>query len=115
MADPTSTQRPSSSGGRDWVWVSDEVYGTATGAAHGCPWGWARIIDIVDTQFPTVEADYRLAQNHESACDEWEPHPRTSYSAHNPTLTPRIAFSNSNQGNALCFERVGSIPAYCDD
>ena len=26
--------------GRDWAWVSDEVYGTATGAGHGCPWGW---------------------------------------------------------------------------
>jgi hypothetical protein len=195
--------------GRDWVWVSDEVYGTATGAGHGCPWGWARIIDIVDPELPTVEAEYRLAQNHESACDQWEPHPRTSYSAHNPTLTPRIAFStwhsgglqavsiqrpkqpsqlaefmpepldtvaledprlssdpdtgrgekvvmwsypiikdgliyvvdlrnglyildydgpfekeveritflegNSNQGHALCFEPVGSVPAYCDD
>ena len=26
--------------------VSDEVYGTATGGGHGCPWGWARMIDI---------------------------------------------------------------------
>jgi hypothetical protein len=84
--------------GRDWVWVSDEVYGTATGAGHGCPWGWARMIDIADPARPTVEAEYRLAQNQASACVEWEPRPRTSYSAHNPTLTPRIAFSTWHSG-----------------
>jgi len=84
--------------GRDWIWVSDEVYGTATGSAHGCPWGWARIIKISDPVRPTVEAEYRLPQNHEAACDEWEPRPRTSYSAHNPTLTPRIAFSTWHSG-----------------
>ena len=49
--------------GRDWVWVSDEVYGTATGSGHGCPWGWARMIDISDPRVPTVEADYRLPEN----------------------------------------------------
>ena len=32
--------------GRDWAWVSDEVYGSATGADHGCPWGWARMVDV---------------------------------------------------------------------
>jgi hypothetical protein len=84
--------------GRDWVWVSDEVYGTATAAGHGCPWGWARIIKIGEPERPTVEAEYRLPQNDESACDEWEPRPRTSYSAHNPTLTPRIAFSTWHSG-----------------
>jgi hypothetical protein len=83
---------------RDWVWVSDEVYGTATAAGHGCPWGWARIIQIGEPERPTVEAEYRLPQNDESACDEWEPRPRTSYSAHNPTLTPRIAFSTWHSG-----------------
>src|ERR671914_721036 len=41
---------------RDWVWVSDEVYGTATGRGHGCPWGWTRMIDITDPTKPTVEA-----------------------------------------------------------
>ena len=78
---------------RDWVWVSDEVYGTATSSAHGCPWGWARIISIDDPANPTVEAEYKVAQNELSDCNIWEPRPRTSYSAHNPTLTPRIAFT----------------------
>jgi hypothetical protein len=78
--------------GRDWAWVSDEVYGTATGPGHGCPWGWARMIDISDPKAPTVESDYRVRENYPSTCDDWNP-PRTSYSAHNPTLTPHIAFS----------------------
>jgi hypothetical protein len=82
---------------KDWAYVSDEVYGTATGAGHGCPWGWARMVDISDPRRPTVEADYRLPENHESTCDDWNP-PRTSYSAHNPTLTPRIALTTWHSG-----------------
>jgi LVIVD repeat len=83
--------------GRDWAWVSDEVYGTATGQGHGCPWGWARMVDISDPQAPTVEAEYRLPENAPASCNEWNP-PRTSYSAHNPTLTPHIAFSTWHSG-----------------
>jgi hypothetical protein len=44
-----------------------------------------------------VRADYRLAENHESTCASWNP-PHTSYSAHNPTLTPKIAFSTWHSG-----------------
>jgi hypothetical protein len=83
--------------GRDWAYVSDEVYGTATGAGHGCPWGWARMIDISDPRVPTVEAEYKVPENDPSTCDDWNP-PRTSYSAHNPTLTPHIAFSTWHSG-----------------
>ena len=83
--------------GRDWAWVSDEVYGTATGSAHGCPWGWARLVDITDPTKPTVEAAYRIAENDPDICAEFNP-PRTSYSAHNPTLTPNIAFSTWHSG-----------------
>jgi hypothetical protein len=83
--------------GRDWVWVSDEVYGTATGPGHGCPWGWGRMVDISDPRAPTVEAEYRLPENDPSTCATWNP-PRTSYSAHNPTLTPHIAFSTWHSG-----------------
>jgi hypothetical protein len=82
---------------RDWAWVSDEVYGTATGAGHGCPWGWARILNIAEPERPTVEAEYRLPENDPSTCADWNP-PRTSYSAHNPTLTPHIAFSTWHSG-----------------
>jgi hypothetical protein len=83
---------------RDWAWVSDEVYGTATAPDHGCPWGWARIVDISDPRRPRVRTDYRLPQNDPDQCGRWEPRPRTSYSAHNPTLTPHIAFSTWHSG-----------------
>jgi hypothetical protein len=83
--------------GRDWVWVSDEVYGTFTGAGHGCPWGWARMIDISDPSAPAVKGEYRTGANEPGSCEQWNP-PRTSYSAHNPTLTPHIAFSTWHSG-----------------
>ena len=82
---------------KDWVYVSDEVYGTLTGDDHGCPWGWARMVDISDPTRPTVEAEYRLPENHESTCDDWNP-PRTSYSAHNPTVTPRMVLTTWHSG-----------------
>src|SRR5918999_1360324 len=81
----------------DWAYVSDEVYGTATGSAHGCPWGWARMVDISNPQVPTVEAEYRLPENDPATCAAWNP-PRTSYSAHNPTHTPNIVFTTWHSG-----------------
>ena len=83
--------------GRDWVYVSDEVYGTATAPGHGCPWGWARFVDISDPQRPTVKSEFRLPENDPATCDDWNP-PRTSYSAHNPTLTPKLAFTTWHSG-----------------
>jgi hypothetical protein len=83
---------------KDWVYVSDEVYGTATADDHGCPWGWARFIDIADPTRPAVRAEYRLPQNQPALCSLFEPRPRTSFSAHNPTLTPNIAFSTWHSG-----------------
>jgi hypothetical protein len=83
--------------GRDVAWVSDEVYGTATGAGHGCPWGWTRMMDISNPQAPTVKGEYREPENNPETCATWNP-PRTSYSAHNPTLTPNVAFSTWHSG-----------------
>jgi hypothetical protein len=82
---------------KDAVYVSDEVYGTATGSGHGCPWGWTRFIDISDETRPAVVGEYRLAENEPLSCATFNP-PRTSYSAHNPTLTPNIAFSTWHSG-----------------
>jgi hypothetical protein len=82
---------------KDAVYVSDEVYGTATGNGHGCPWGWTRFIDIKDPTKPAVVEDFRLPENEPLSCANFNP-PRTSYSAHNPTLTPNIAFSTWHSG-----------------
>ena len=87
----------------DWAYVSDEVYGTQTGSAHGCPWGWARMVDISDPTVPTVEAEFKLPENEQSSCATWNP-PRTSYSAHNPTHTPNIVFTTWHSGG---FQAIG--------
>jgi hypothetical protein len=81
----------------DWAYVSDEVYGTQTGSGHGCPWGWARMVDISNPAVPTVEAEFKLPENETDTCDDWNP-PRTSYSAHNPTHTPNIVFTTWHSG-----------------
>lgn len=88
---------------KDSVYVSDEVYGTATAAGHGCPWGWTRFIDIADETKPQVVGEYRLAENQPLACTSFNP-PRTSYSAHNPTLTPNIAFSTWHSGGVQAMD-----------
>ena len=48
---------------KDWVYVSDEVYGTAPATGHGCPWGWTRFIDIADETRPVVVSEFRLPEN----------------------------------------------------
>ena len=82
---------------KNWVYVSDEVYGKVTGTGHGCPGGWARFIDVTDETRPVVRSEFRLPENRPLACPTFDP-PRTSYSAHNPTLTPSIAFSTWHSG-----------------
>jgi LVIVD repeat len=89
--------------GEDWAYVSDEVYGTATGSSHGCPWGWARMVDISDPTTPVVRGEFRLPENDPATCATWNP-PRTSYSAHNPTHTPNIVFTTWHSGG---FQAIG--------
>lgn len=86
--------------GRDWVYVSDEVYGEAARALgpHGCPWGWARMIDISDPTAPTIQGEYRLPENDPGFCMTDVPRPSSSYSAHNPTQTANIVFSSWHSG-----------------
>ena len=56
------------------------------------------MIDIGNPQAPVVRSEYRLPQNYTFLCEQFEPRPRTSYSAHNPTLTPNIAFTTWHSG-----------------
>ena len=58
---------------QDWVYVSDEVYGTITGGGHGCPWGWTRFVDIADETRPVVRSDFRLAENQPLSCTNVQP------------------------------------------
>lgn len=85
---------------QDWVYVADEVYGEALKAlgGHGCPWGWARMIDITDPTRPMVRAEYKLPQNDASFCLTDVPRPSSSYSAHNPTATPNLVITSWHSG-----------------
>jgi hypothetical protein len=85
--------------GKDVAFTTDEVYGDALDALgpHGCPWGWARTIDLRDEAEPLVRAEYKVKQNTPEYCESGEGQDpsntlATSYSAHNPTLTPDLAF-----------------------
>jgi hypothetical protein len=90
--------------GQDWAYVSDEVYGLASGGAHGCPWGWARLIDISDPSAPTVEAEYKLPENEQSFCEPADTHPFTSFSAHNPTATENIVLTTWHSGGVQAID-----------
>lgn len=50
--------------GRDLVLTTDEVYGASEGG--GCPWGWARLIDITDETAPRVVSEFRAHPYNES-------------------------------------------------
>ena len=81
---------------KPYALVTDEVYGKLGGAlpAHGCPWGWVRIINIEDETAPAIAAEYRLPSNEPEICASQPPDRDHigSFSAHNPTLTPHLAF-----------------------
>jgi hypothetical protein len=80
----------------NWVMTTDEVYGQLGGLlpAHGCPWGWPRFIDISDPAHPRVAAEYRMPWNDPATCASTPPDRENfaSFSSHNPTLTPHVAF-----------------------
>ena len=86
--------------GKDYMLITDEVYGAALRAlgGHGCPWGWMRMVDIKNPVKPKVVSEYKLPQNEESFCTQDAAHPTTSFAAHNPTLTKNIAFITWHSG-----------------
>ena len=118
--------------GQDYALITDEVYGDALrppvqGQAHGCPWGWVRMVDIADPATPKVVSEYKIAQNgaecpvpkdapsaqsgsqqkqafsYSCSSDAYllapdQPRPFSSYASHNPTLTRNIAFISWHSG-----------------
>ncbi|MGH2830267.1 MAG: LVIVD repeat-containing protein, partial [Actinomycetota bacterium] len=87
--------------GRRVALVTDEVYGDVldpvTGNDHGCPWGWVRMISILDEAKPRLVSEFKLPENERSSCTgvngiDPQNSLATSYSSHNPTLLRNIAF-----------------------
>lgn len=88
---------------RDLVLTTDEVYGRIE--VGGCPWGWARIVDVSDPTRPTVASEYRvLPYNDPARCSEIasDTDDLASLSSHNPTVTQHLA---SWPGTALACKR----------
>ena len=81
--------------GRSVVLTTDEVYGTYTDSSAGCPWGWARLINIDDEAHPLIVGEFTVPQDRQSFCDGPYRDPQTeqytSYSSHNPTVLPNLA------------------------
>ena len=86
----------------DWAMTTDEVYGKLGGLfpEHGCPWGWARFVDIHDPAAPRVAAEFKLPYNDPAGCEAMgiDRDHLSSFSAHNPTLTPDLALVTWHSG-----------------
>lgn len=84
----------------DHVLATDEAYGEALRAlgSGGCPWGWARLIDVSNPVKPKVVSEYKLPQNEQDFCRTDVPRPSSSYSSHNPTVTKSLAFISWHSG-----------------
>ena len=82
--------------GRPFVLTTDEVYGTATDRSAGCPWGWVHLVGVADPGHPKIVGEYKIAQNQTSFCgskgDDSLTEQFSSYSSHNPTVLPDVAF-----------------------
>lgn len=81
--------------GRSLVLTTDEVYGTYTDPSAGCPWGWARLINIDDEAHPIIVGEFKVPQDSQSFCHGPYRDPQTeqftSYSSHNPTALRNLA------------------------
>ncbi|HXF74267.1 MAG TPA: hypothetical protein VNO79_16890 [Actinomycetota bacterium] len=89
--------------GSDVVITTEELYGDyddvndPPGNSSGCPWGWARLIDISDEVRPVVVGEYQVVENTEAYCrslagQDPDNTTYTSYSTHNLTVLPKVAF-----------------------
>ncbi len=82
--------------GRHFDLSTDEVYGTFTVPSFGWPWDWARLINVEHPAHPHLVGQYKIFQNtpafQGSPGDGPATEQFTSYSSHNPTVLPTIAF-----------------------
>jgi hypothetical protein len=89
-------------GDRPYALITDEVYGRGFGAGpfigfnvlKGCPWGWARTVDIHDPAKPRLVGEYKVSPyNDSSRCSSFSATQENgaSFSSHNPTVTRDVA------------------------
>ncbi len=86
--------------GKPFVISTDEVYGNLLtpfdppAETDGCPWGWARSINISDPTHPFIAAEYKIAENQAGFCSTApsSTFDRVSFATHNLTVLPDVAF-----------------------
>ena len=88
--------------GRPYVLTTDEIYGTFTDPTFGYPWGWSRLISVADPARPVIVGEYKILQDEQSfygsPADDPLTEQFTSYSSHNPTVLPDLAFIDWHSG-----------------
>lgn len=81
--------------GRNLALTTDEIYGTFTDPSFGCQWGWERLIDITNPSQPVIVGEFKIDENQPAFCGSAGDDPLTeqftSFSSHNPTVTPHLA------------------------
>ena len=94
--------------GRPYVLTTDEIYGTYTDPTFGCPWGWVHLISVTDPTHPQIVGEYKIAQDDQSFCgspgDDPATEQFTSYSSHNPTVLPDLAFVDWHSGGVQAID-----------
>jgi hypothetical protein len=94
--------------GRPYVLTVDEIYGTFTDPTFGCPWGWVRLISVKDPAHPVIVGEYMITQDTQAFCGSPADDPLTeqftSYSSHNPTVLPGIAFDDWHSGGVQAID-----------
>jgi hypothetical protein len=89
--------------GRSIALTTDELYGDLLDNPendHGCPWGWAHVIDFADPANPRLVAEYRTEANTPGFCSTpaGQDDVRASYTAHNPTVWENLAILSWHGG-----------------
>lgn len=105
--------------GRPLVLTTDEVYGRSE-RGGGCPWGWARLIDVANEKAPRVRAEMRaLPVNDVASCAGIRPASdrNASFSSHNPTVTRNLALVTWHSAGLRAFsiedpDRPVDVAAY---
>jgi hypothetical protein len=101
--------------GRPWALTTDEVYGGTLGIAPalgvsvaiGCPWGWARLLDVSDPARPRVRGEYKVSPyNDREHCTEERrlQSEQATFSSHNPTVTRDLAFVTWHSAGLQAFD-----------
>ena len=91
--------------GKPYILTTEEIYGYGTPAMHalfgpafgGCPWGWVRIVDMHDPTSLKVVSDFKIDENNLTTCPAAQNN-FSSYTSHNPTVLPDIAFVTWHSG-----------------